>query len=113
MNTAPSTSAGPSKRLNPQFILFAVALTLSLQGTVLLVKRARFEYDTSGQCLLDNHYTETTSKSGTSSTLSYRVGYKFVVNGNSYSGTDTIYQRPTNAVATVYFTAADPRDNRL
>jgi hypothetical protein len=100
-------------RLNSRFVIFAAVLTLSSVSAVLLVKRVRFEYDSSTQCTLDNSYTEITSTSGNSSSLSYRVNYKFVVGNEAYSGSDTIYQRPMNPLATVYFRAGKPQDNRL
>jgi hypothetical protein len=100
-------------RLNSRFVIFAAVVTLSSVSAVLLVKRVRFEYDSSTQCVIDNSYTEITSTNSKSSSLSYRVNYKFVVGDEAYSGSDTIYQRPTNLLATVYFRAGSPQDNRL
>ena len=99
--------------LNPKFALFAAVLTLSLVGAALSIKRARVEYDSSAQCLLNNKYTEITKTENSSTTYSYRVSYRFATGGQTYSGTDEIVQEPTNATATVYFTAARPEENAL
>ena len=101
------------KGLNPKFVLFAVVLTLSLVGLALSIKRARVEYDSSAKCLLNNEYTEVTKTGGSSTTHSYRVSYSFATGGQTYSGTDEIVHEPTDAVATVYFTAARPQENGL
>jgi hypothetical protein len=99
--------------LNPKFVLFAVVLTLSLVGVALSVKKARVEYDSSAKCLLNNEYTEITKKEGSSTTHSYRVSYRFAIGGQTYSGTDEVVHEPTDALTTVYFTAARPQENGL
>jgi hypothetical protein len=101
------------KRLSPKFVLFAVVLTLSLVGAALSIKRARVEYDSSGKCLLNNEYTEITKTEGSSTTHSYRVSYRFATGGQTYSGTDETVHQPTDAISTVYFTAARPQENGL
>jgi hypothetical protein len=101
------------KRWSPKFIPFTVLLTLSLVGIALFIKRSHIEYDSSGKCLIDNEYTEITKTEGSSTTHSYRVNYRFETGGQKYSGTDEIPQEPTEAVTTVYFTAAQPQENSL
>lgn len=101
------------KRLAPKFVLFAVLLALSLVGVALSIKRARVEYDSSAQGLLNNEYTEITKTENSSTTHSYRVSYRFATGGRTYSGTDEIVYEPTDAAATVYFTAARPEENGL
>ncbi len=101
------------KGLSPKFVLFAAVLTLSLVGVALSIKRARVEYDSSAKCLLNNEYTEITKTEGSSKTHSYRVSYRFATGGQTYSGTGEIALEPTDATATVYFTAARPQENGL
>jgi hypothetical protein len=93
---------------------FASLLVFSLVAAVFLVRGAEVKYDSSGPCLFDSEYTqETTTSTGGSKSVSYKVSYNFVYGGAQYSGKDTIYQEPTSSEATVYFIAANPGDNAL
>src|SRR5262249_19204690 len=103
----------PFGQFGPRFVLFAALFTSALVAAVLLVKRVPGKFDASGPCLLDSWYTEVTEAGGASRLFSSRVSYKFVAAGERYLGTDTISQRPTAREATVYYMAANPRDNGL
>ena len=103
----------PFGQFGPRFVLFAALFASSPVTVVLLVKRAPGGNDASRPCLLDGEYTEVTRTSAGLRIVSYRVGYTFVAAGDRYSGTDTIYQRPTGREATLRHMAANPRDNAL
>ncbi len=108
-------ASGLFEQRRQKFFLYAALLALLLVAGVLSVKRSAGEYDASGQCTLDSHYTiETrTSSSGTVESVKYLVTYKFEVNGQQYTGKASLLTKPTVAGVPVYFMANDPKENGL
>ena len=94
-------------------MLFAALIASSLVAAVLLVKRFEGKYEASGHVCSIREYMEATRTGGGSRTVSYEWATALLPGGERYSGTDTIHQQPTTREATVYYMAANPRDNAL
>lgn len=70
----------------------------------------RLNNGTKTTAILDNKYTEVRSnRRGTK----YEVSYSFTVNGKSYSGDNSLTNKPASTDATVIYDPTDPSNNKL
>jgi hypothetical protein len=104
-----------TERRRRKFYQLAALLVLSLVAGVLLAKSSAGKYDAAGPGTLDTNYTvETkTSSSGYVESVKYKVTYSFAVNGQQYTGKDTLYTEPVDLDTTVHYMAGNPKENGL